>query len=62
MSHIERRQKEKEEIKQSILDAARKIAAEEGWNALTIRKIADEIEYTSRCLFFTSSDINISSL
>ena len=46
MSHIERRQKEKEEIKQSILDAARKIAAEEGWNALTIRKIADEIEYT----------------
>jgi AcrR family transcriptional regulator len=46
MSHIERRQKEKEEIKQSILDAARKIAAEVGWNALTIRKIADEIEYT----------------
>ena len=46
MSHIERRQKEKEEIKKSILDAARKIAAEEGWNALTIRKIADEIEYT----------------
>ena len=46
MSHIERRQKEKEEIKQSILDAARKIAAKEGWNALTIRKIADEIEYT----------------
>lgn len=46
MSHIERRQKEKEEIKQRILDAARKIAAKEGWHALTIRKIADEIEYT----------------
>jgi AcrR family transcriptional regulator len=46
MSYIERRQKEKEEIKQSILDAARKIAAKEGWHALTIRKIADEIEYT----------------
>jgi len=46
MSHIERRLKEKEEIKQSILDAARKIAAEEGWNALTIRKIADKIDYT----------------
>ena len=46
MSHIERRQKEKEDIKQSILDAARKIAAKEGWHALTIRKIADEIEYT----------------
>jgi AcrR family transcriptional regulator len=46
MSHIERRQKEKEEIKQRILEAAKKIAAKEGWNALTIRKIADEIEYT----------------
>jgi AcrR family transcriptional regulator len=46
MSHIERRQKEKEEMKQRILDAARKIASKEGWHALTIRKIADEIEYT----------------
>jgi AcrR family transcriptional regulator len=46
MSHIERRQKEKEEIKQGILDAARKIASNEGWHALTIRKIADKIEYT----------------
>ena len=46
MGHIERRQKEKEEIRQRILDAARKIASNEGWHALTIRKIADEIEYT----------------
>jgi|CZKP01.1.fsa_nt_gi AcrR family transcriptional regulator len=46
MSHLERRQKDKEEIKQRILEAARKIAANEGWHALTIRKIADEIEYT----------------
>jgi AcrR family transcriptional regulator len=46
LSHIERRQREKDEIKQSILDAARKIASNEGWHALTIRKIADEIEYT----------------
>ena len=46
MGHIERRQKEKEEIKQRIIDAARKIASNEGWHALTIRKIAEEIEYT----------------
>jgi AcrR family transcriptional regulator len=46
MSHIERRQKEKEEIKQKILDAAKNIACREGWNSVTIRKIADEIEYT----------------
>ena len=46
MSHLERRQREKEEIKQRILDAARKIAVREGWHSVTIRKIADEIEYT----------------
>ncbi|MGB8657959.1 MAG: helix-turn-helix domain-containing protein [Candidatus Zixiibacteriota bacterium] len=38
--------REKEEVKKSILDAARKIALREGWNCVTIRKIADEIEYT----------------
>jgi AcrR family transcriptional regulator len=51
MSHINRRQKEKEEIKQRILDAARKIASKEGWQSLTIRKIADEIEYTSPIVY-----------
>ena len=45
MSHIERKQREKEEIKQRIFAAARKIAQKEGWMGVTIRKIADEIEY-----------------
>jgi AcrR family transcriptional regulator len=46
MSYIERRQREKEELKQRILDTAKKIASKEGWHSVTIRKIADEIEYT----------------
>jgi AcrR family transcriptional regulator len=46
MSHIERKLREKEIVKQSILDAAIKIAEKEGWQMVTIRKIADEIEYT----------------
>lgn len=46
MGHIERKQREKEANRQRILDAARKIAATEGWGALTIRKIASQIEYT----------------
>jgi AcrR family transcriptional regulator len=46
MSHIERRQRDKEEIRQRIIDAAREIAAKEGWQAVTIRRIADRIEYT----------------
>ena len=46
MGCVERKQREKEQVRQSILDAALKIAVEEGWHALTIRKIADAIEYT----------------
>jgi AcrR family transcriptional regulator len=46
MTHIERRVHEKEKMRQGILDAAKAIAAKEGWQAVTIRKIADEIQYT----------------
>jgi len=46
MGHLDRKQREKELVRQSILDAAIKIANREGWNSVTIRKIADEIEYT----------------
>lgn len=46
MGHIERRQKEKEEMRKRIMDTALNIAVSEGWNAVTIRKIAKTIEYT----------------
>ncbi len=46
MGHIERRQKEKENTKNSIVRAALDIAIKDGWNAVTIRKIAKAIEYT----------------
>jgi hypothetical protein len=46
MGHIERRQKEKEAVRKSIMDTALNIAVAEGWNAVTIRRIADAIEYT----------------
>ncbi len=46
MGHIERKQRVKEETKSRILEAALKIAAEEGWGSVTIRKIAQQIEYT----------------
>lgn len=51
MSHIERRQREKEETRSRILEAAREIAAKEGWQAVTIRKIADKIEYTPPIIY-----------
>ncbi len=46
MGHIERKQREKEATRQRILDAALRIASAEGWSSLTIRKIAQAIEYT----------------
>jgi AcrR family transcriptional regulator len=46
MSHIERKLREKETVRNSILEAAKNIAAKEGWQSVTIRKIADAIEYT----------------
>lgn len=46
MSHIDRKVKEKEAVKNSILEAAKKIAEKEGWHSVTIRKIAEAIEYT----------------
>jgi len=41
----------KEETRSSILEAAYKIVKEEGWQALSMRKIADEIEYTAPIIY-----------
>lgn len=46
MSSIERKTRQKEALRTGILTAARNIAQREGWQAVTIRKIADEVEYT----------------
>lgn len=46
MGIAERKQRQKEEVRASILAAASKLVEEEGWQALSIRKIADAIEYS----------------
>ncbi len=46
MSSIDRKTRHKEALRAGILNAARNIALREGWQAVTIRKIADEVEYT----------------
>lgn len=46
MGITERRQRQKEEVRNGILQAARNMVQEEGWQALSIRKIADAIEYS----------------
>ncbi|WP_292008718.1 TetR/AcrR family transcriptional regulator [Chryseobacterium sp.] len=47
----ERRQREKESIRANILQAAFGLAKTEGWGALSIRKIADAIEYSAPVVY-----------
>ncbi len=46
MGILERKQKQKEEVRSSILQAAWQLVKAEGWQALSIRRIADAIEYS----------------
>lgn len=46
MGITERRLRQKEEVRTGILDTAWKIVKDEGWQSLSIRKIADAIEYS----------------
>jgi AcrR family transcriptional regulator len=46
MGIVERKLRQKEEVRSSILQAAWQIVLEEGWQALSIRKIAEAIEYS----------------
>src|SRR3954471_12280095 len=54
----------KEETRINILDAALQIVKEEGWQALSMRKIADMIEYTAPVIYeyFDNKDAILSEL
>ena len=47
----QRRERERQEIRQSILSAARQIASEEGWQAVTTRRVAERIEYSQPTIY-----------
>ncbi len=51
MASKDRIQRLKEATRTNILEAAYKIVKEEGWQALSMRKIADEIEYTAPIIY-----------
>ena len=46
MGITERRQRQKDEVRSSILTTAWSLVKEEGWQSLSIRKIAEAIEYS----------------
>lgn len=51
MGIAERKGRERAEREQRIVAAARVIAEREGWDAVTIRRLADEIEYSQPVLY-----------
>jgi AcrR family transcriptional regulator len=54
----ERKEKQKQEIKKMILDASMKLFVEEGFGNVTIRKIADIIEYSPTTIYLYFKDKN----
>jgi len=58
MASKDRIQRVKDETRKNILLASLKIVKEEGWAALSMRKIADEIEYTAPIIYeyFSNKD------
>jgi AcrR family transcriptional regulator len=51
VSIAERKAREKGEREQRIKEAARRIATDEGWQAVTIRRLAEEIEYSQPVIY-----------
>ena len=56
MGTLERRERERQELRTRILDAARELFAEEGYDAVTMRRIADRIEYSPTAIYFHFRD------
>ena len=51
MGTNERREREREELRQKILDAARELFVDEGYDAVTMRRIAERIEYSPTAIY-----------
>ncbi|WP_329475038.1 TetR/AcrR family transcriptional regulator [Kribbella sp. NBC_01510] len=54
----QRRERERAAARESILSAARELARREGWDAVTMRRLAEEIEYSANFAYryFTGRD------
>ncbi len=47
----QRRERERQATQQAILQAALEIASEDGWQAVTIRRVAERIEYSPSAIY-----------
>jgi AcrR family transcriptional regulator len=58
MASVDRRARERAELQERILDAARALFVREGFEAVSLRKIADAIEYTPPAIYTHFRDKN----
>ncbi|HPA52234.1 MAG TPA: TetR/AcrR family transcriptional regulator [Thermoanaerobaculia bacterium] len=56
MGTTERREREKERVRGRILDAARELFARDGYDAVTMRKIAEAVEYSPTAIYLHFKD------
>ena len=56
MGSTERRAREREDVRRRILDAAHDLFAKEGYEAVTMRRVAEMIEYTPPAIYFHFKD------
>lgn len=52
----ERRERQKETLRQEILDAARELFVKEGYKNVSMRKVADKIEYSPTTIYIHFKD------
>jgi AcrR family transcriptional regulator len=64
MTRLERRERERAQRRQVIVNAARELAEAEGWESVTTRKLADRIEYSQPVLYshFEGKDAIVSAV
>ena len=56
MGVAERREREREEVRHKILDAARELFVSEGYEKVTMRRIAEAIEYSPTAIYLHFED------
>src|ERR1700743_408836 len=56
MGTKERRERERAEVREKILEAARALFVSEGYEAVTMRKIAERIEYSPTAIYLHFKD------
>jgi AcrR family transcriptional regulator len=64
MEILERKSRSREQTRSGIMQTAKTIARREGWQAVSIRKIADAIEYSAPIVYeyFDSKDVLLSEI